>query len=484
MTINDRKMNNYSLMRISTVFILTFVLVASTCFIPFMPRSDAEPMDPPYVPSDPEPKNGSVDVSILANLSWVGGDPDEEDIVVYDVYFGTTSPPDLIAANHSKTTYDPGTLNFSTMYYWKIIARDNHNASTEGPQWEFTTEEQPNSPPYVPSNESPENDSTGVAVDVTLTWEGGDPDENDTVLYDVYFGNTSEPVLVSSNQSETNYTPDELLEYETTYYWRIVARDNHNASTAGPLWMFSTRGEVEFTVTITKPLENKFYFNDVERFDLNRNSIVYGPITITADVVSSISIAKVQFYADGKLLGEVTQEPYEWPWRPIIQFNGTSLTRTIKVVAIDAEGNEAHDEINITKWRFHILPWLLVGAAIASRLVLHTTVTGFFYNFKESRISVKFYAVHARYRTIGPFKTQRGVINFKQCSGGFLIGPMSLSRFGPFHRFAYGSFTFIGNLHMEKLGLGQAIFSRILQPRGGMGGTLGNVLNIVRAFQS
>jgi hypothetical protein len=487
MTKNDRKMNNYSLMRISTVFVLTFALVASACLIPFMPRTGAEPIEntPPYVPSDPDPADGSTDVPILAKLSWVGGDPDEEDTVVYDVYFGTTSPPDLIAENHNDTTYDPGLMNYSTLYYWKIIAWDDHNASTEGPEWGFTTEAQPNSPPYVPSNESPKNGSTGVALDVTLSWEGGDPDEEDTVVYDVYFGNSSDPVLVSNNQSETNYTHPELLENDTDYYWRVVAWDNHNESTAGPLWMFSTRKDMMFTVNITKPLENRFYFNDAEVLNLNRDSIVYGAITITAEVVSSVNISYVLFYVDGKVIGNVTQAPYEVPWRPIIQFNGLSLTRTIKVVAVDEEGNEAVDEINITKWRFHILPWLLVGAALASRLVLHTKVTGFFYNFKESRISVSFYAIHARYKTIGPFKTQRGVVGFKKCSGGFLIGPMSLSRFGPLHRFSYGTFTFIGNLHVDKLGLGQAIFSRILQPRGGSSvGKLGNLLNIVRAFRS
>jgi hypothetical protein len=59
--------------------------------------------------------------------------------------------------NQSGTTYDPGTLNFITTYYWKIIAWDNHGASTGGPLWRFTTKV--NSPPVF-GTASPTNGST------------------------------------------------------------------------------------------------------------------------------------------------------------------------------------------------------------------------------------------------------------------------------------------------------------------------------------
>jgi hypothetical protein len=46
----------------------------------------------PYTPSNPTPGNGSIDISVVADLSWTGGGPDN-DTVTYDVYFGTTNPP-------------------------------------------------------------------------------------------------------------------------------------------------------------------------------------------------------------------------------------------------------------------------------------------------------------------------------------------------------------------------------------------------------
>ena len=100
----------------------------------------------PNIPSDPSPADHATGVSINADLSWIGGDPDAEDIVTYNVYFGTNSTPPLIetigpyAANQTSISYDPGTLSYNTTYYWKIVARDDHGVTKEGSLWDFTTE--------------------------------------------------------------------------------------------------------------------------------------------------------------------------------------------------------------------------------------------------------------------------------------------------------------------------------------------------------
>ena len=464
MSMNDRKMNNYSVIRIGSVLVLAIALVLATFTFPLGTRTSANPISnsPPNEPKNPEPANGSTNVDVLVNLSWIGGDPDE-DPVTYDVYFGTTSPPSKKVSNQSALLYDPGTMIYSTQYYWKIIAWDNQSASTVGPQWEFTTESKPNNPPNKPSGPIPTNGSVNILLTAILNWTGGDPD-GDTVKYDVYFGNTSSPLKVKSNQSTLTYDPVGLT-YNTTYYWQIVAWDNHTASATGPLWHFTTKQEGIITVIITKPVENKFYFNDVEKsISLPRNTIVYGKITITANVSSETDVAWVEFYVDGNLKANVTNAPYSYLWQPFIQFNGLSLKHTIKVIAYDTQGHNASAELNVTKWRFHVLPFIVAGVAIASGLILHTTVRGLVFNFKESRIAVSFYAIRTHYKTIGPFKSQRGVINLKGCTGGILIGPMKLVRFGLFHKFAYGSFTFLGSVHYDNTGgFGQNILGNLLR---------------------
>ena len=190
---------------------------------------------PPNVPSNPTPSNGSTGVSVNADLSWTCSDPNG-DSLTYDVYFGEGSSPPKVTSNISGSTYDPGPLSYSTLYYWKIVAWDSHGASTAGPLWHFTTHI--NNPPNTPNNPDPSNGATGISLNANLSWNGGDPD-GDSVTYDVYFGITSSPPKVVNNQTALSYDPG-ILTYYTVYYWRIVAWDSHGASAAGPLWHFTT----------------------------------------------------------------------------------------------------------------------------------------------------------------------------------------------------------------------------------------------------
>jgi hypothetical protein len=201
--------------------------------------TEQQPNNPPYVPSNPSPANGAIGVSINADLSWIGGDPDPGDTVTYDVYFGTTSPPPKVIGNKTGASYNLPVLTYNTRYYWKIVSWDNHGASSPGPIWSFTTEQQPNNPPNPPSNPVPTNGAIDVSINTDLSWTGGDPDPGDTVTYDVFFGTVSPPQKVNANQSATMYDPG-ILFYNTMYYWKIVAWDNHGASTVGSIWSFTT----------------------------------------------------------------------------------------------------------------------------------------------------------------------------------------------------------------------------------------------------
>jgi len=99
--------------------------------------------NPPNTPSAPSPADGAADQAKDVDLSWTGGDPDPGDNVTYDVYLGDSSPPPLVVSNHGGPSYDPGTLEGGTTYYWKTVARDNHGATAEGPEWDFTTASAP-----------------------------------------------------------------------------------------------------------------------------------------------------------------------------------------------------------------------------------------------------------------------------------------------------------------------------------------------------
>ncbi len=95
-----------------------------------------------------------------------------------------------------------------------------------------------NFPPFNPTDPSPEDISQYQPLDAILSWNCNDP-ENDPLTFDVYFGTTSPPPLVSTQQTASAFDPGPLSE-NTDYYWKIVAFDDHSNITQGKIWRFGT----------------------------------------------------------------------------------------------------------------------------------------------------------------------------------------------------------------------------------------------------
>ncbi len=95
-----------------------------------------------------------------------------------------------------------------------------------------------NHAPTLPSDPSPANGSTGVSLPPTLSWTGGDSD-NDTVTYRVVLDTSSSPTTQVCNETATTCSPGTLAE-GTDYYWRVYATDEHGSGTTGPIWHFRT----------------------------------------------------------------------------------------------------------------------------------------------------------------------------------------------------------------------------------------------------
>ncbi len=88
----------------------------------------------PGIATDPMPSDTSVNVSKLTALEWKPGIQTES----HKIYFGTSNPPPYVASG-TNNTYDPGTLETNTTYYWKID-EVNSLGVTEGHIWSFTTD--------------------------------------------------------------------------------------------------------------------------------------------------------------------------------------------------------------------------------------------------------------------------------------------------------------------------------------------------------
>jgi len=210
---------------------------------------------PPNTPSNPNPANGATGVDLNKDLSWTGGDPDPtHDTVTYDVYFGTSSPPPLVSPGHSTTTYDPGTMSAGTTYYWQIIAKDNHGASTTGPIWHFTTAGG-NQAPSAPTITGPAKGKPGIKYDYTLN--AVDP-EGDNVYYFVDWGDTTNSGWIGPYASGVNVIVNHTWSAKGSYTIQAKAKDTHGAE--GP-W-----GSLQISMPRLSVFTNTLFMKFLERF--------------------------------------------------------------------------------------------------------------------------------------------------------------------------------------------------------------------------
>ncbi len=102
-----------------------------------------------------------------------------------------------------------------------------------------------NTAPPATTSPNPASGSTGVATIINLSWAAvQDPDPGDSVIYQLYLGETQNPPLIySGTQTSYSFDATNRLDSNSTYYWKVVTRDNHHAETTGPLWNFTTQSE-------------------------------------------------------------------------------------------------------------------------------------------------------------------------------------------------------------------------------------------------
>ena len=89
-------------------------------------------------------------------------------------------------------------------------------------------------PPAAPASPIPVSGATSVAPTAALSWAAS----AGATQYDVAFGLTNPPAIVSSNQTTTTYQPSALAP-GATYYWQVVAK-SVDGSTSGPIWSLTT----------------------------------------------------------------------------------------------------------------------------------------------------------------------------------------------------------------------------------------------------
>jgi len=213
---------------------------------------------PPKTAYFPDPADGAGSVDPNVELSWTGGSFGSK---LHTVYFGDSFNEVNNATGglpQETATYTPGTIKLAKTYYWRVDESDAVD-TYKGEVWSFTTE-------GAVGNPNPSNGAVDVKQTQILSFSPGD----NAASHQLYFGTDKEVVRNantgsleykgSSNLGSQSYDPG-MLEWNSTYYWRIDEVNNANPDSpwVGPVWSFTTA--------------NFLIIDDFEDYDIGNNEI-------------------------------------------------------------------------------------------------------------------------------------------------------------------------------------------------------------------
>lgn len=242
----------------------------------------------PDISDYPSPEDGDIEQATDITLSWYNDNYSE----TIDLHFGEVGNMELILNDVPKIDeYQVTNLNANTTYEWKVVSRNYSGTSADPETWSFTTI---GSIPEAADNYYPENNSINISPDGELCWS----DVTGTNGYRVYFGTNeqfSDDDYVEVNGECVPYFEFSDLNYNTTYYWKVVTYNIlGDTNEDSDVWSFTTRD---------------IYFPDAdivfegERYIINNNMPMssYDGYTVTQNIYE-----QAEFNIAGKAITSIS----------------------------------------------------------------------------------------------------------------------------------------------------------------------------------
>jgi hypothetical protein len=132
------------------------------------------------------------------------------------------------------------TLEKETAYYWKVDALDvDNNLGSSSEVFAFYTKGD-GSQNYVPFTSqllTPNNNAVVASGALNLTWNSADPNTNDTLTFELFFGEDANPDLIDDAVASENYAVNVVS--GKTYFWKVNVIDDAGAKSIGQIWSFT-----------------------------------------------------------------------------------------------------------------------------------------------------------------------------------------------------------------------------------------------------
>ena len=230
-------------------------------------------------PSPISPSNGDT-VTINPTLVWnsSNGATSYELQVSSDPNFnGYLSGTDNL--NSTSYTFNNLGTNHYALFYWRVRAKNAQATSGWSDVWNFTTI----SVPFKAKNPQPSNGAINQSTITNLGWTNG----SYATSYNVYFGSDQNNITFEGNVTSTTYNPG-VLNYNTTYYWRIDAV-NTVGTTTGDIWNF----RIENSPTGVENISNKI---PTDYFLYQNYPNPFNPTTTISYSVPQTSFVNLKIY--------------------------------------------------------------------------------------------------------------------------------------------------------------------------------------------
>jgi len=173
-------------------------------------------------------------------FQWGAATDADGDPISYKLVVATDRPLTQIVEQRTvNSTSVTISLDEGVAYYWNVTAMDSEDESDPSNTFAFYTEGNgvSNYAPFTAAINAPTDESSVTAGTVNLSWTGSDVDAGDTLPYEVFFGDATDPPSVQTDVTADNF--DVTTSAGITYYWKVNTTDDSGVKTIGQIWSFT-----------------------------------------------------------------------------------------------------------------------------------------------------------------------------------------------------------------------------------------------------
>ena len=187
---------------------------------------------PPGTPTLVSPTDGATGVSINPTLGWnsVAGAATYRLQVSADSAFAATIYDNGTITGNSGTI---GPLAIGVQYYWRVNAKNAGGTSAWSEVWSFMTVSRPGTPSLL----SPTNSVINQPVSLAFVWNKV---STATTYYLQVATDTGFASLFTQDSTLTDTLKVTILDSNTTYYWRVRAKNASGSGAWSVVWSFKT----------------------------------------------------------------------------------------------------------------------------------------------------------------------------------------------------------------------------------------------------